>query len=247
MPKMTIQPTRPACLTLTPGHIERVHRPVPEQDPMPGRTPMTDELRAEMADKLLAANPGGPFWIFAYGSLIWKPAFEFTETCTCTAHGWHRSFCIDMESWRATPEQRGLMLALDRGGSCTGVAYRMPDDDPHGRMVRLLEREMGHAEAFPWLRWLTVRAGSRSFRALTFYCAPPDGDRLIRLPVCDQVHRLARAVGPVGSCADYLLNTVTHLEALGIRDSYLWKMQALVAAEIDAITEANGWSAPPDR
>ena len=111
----------------------------------------------------------------------------------------------------------------------------MPGDDPHGRMLRLLKREISYHVDLPWLRWLTVRANGAAFRALAFYCAPAQDDDLVHLSLQAQAARIARAVGHSGSCAEYLRNTVSHLEALGIRDRYLWRLQALVAAEIDAM------------
>lgn len=235
MPTQTTLRRTPA---LTADHVARIAREVPEQDPSDQAETLTEEDRAALAHRLLAENDGAPFWIFAYGSLIWKPAFEYDEAQACIAHGWHRSFCLNLLGWRASPDQPGLMLALERGGSCTGMAYRMPGDAAHYRMMRLLEREVSRHKHIPWIRWLTVRANGRKFRALTFYCAPPCDDGVLQLPLDQQALRLARAVGPVGSCAEYLLNTVTHLEALGIRDRYLWRLQALVAAEIDAISAA---------
>ncbi|MFO1203673.1 MAG: gamma-glutamylcyclotransferase, partial [Tabrizicola sp.] len=178
---------------------------------------------------------GGAFWIFAYGSLIWKPEFEHVEARRGRVHGWRRSFCLGIRDWRATPDQPGLMLALERGGSCTGVAYRLPGDDPQGRMLRLLKREIDFHESIPWLRWVTVHAAEVSVRALAFYCAPDGHPWVERLAADEQARRLALAVGYVGSCAEYLYNTVSHLEALGIRDRYLWNLQARVAAEIDSL------------
>lgn len=238
-------------IALTAEHVARVYREIPDPgQTSPTHTPMTDEDKADFARKLLAENDGKPFWVFAYGSLIWKPAFEYDERLPCLLHGWHRSFCMDMRGWRATPEQPGLMLALDRGGSCSGVAYRMPEDDQLGRMIRLIEREGGFQQMIPWVRWVTLRAGGESFRGLVFYCTPSDakfhGDgegRLVRLSMEDQTHRIARAVGHAGSCAEYLFNTVTHLEELGIHDSYMWKLQELVADEIDAVHGPAGCAA----
>ena len=173
--------------------------------------------------------------MLAYGSLIWKPAFEHVEARRVAVHGWRRAFCMDMHDWRATPAQPGLMMALARGGACVGVAYRMPDDDPEGRMLRLIYREVGYAEDRPWLRWVTARAGGETLRTLAFYCAPPAAPTLLHLPIEAQAARIARAAGPAGRCAEYLHATLVHLEAMGIRDSYLWRLQALVAAEIDTI------------
>ena len=224
-------------LLLTEAHIARVARVVPDPGPGNRYTRLTDADRDALAHRLLHENTGAPFWVFAYGSLIWKPAFEHVEAKPCIAHGWRRSFCLNIQGWRATPEQPGLMLALAKGGACSGMAYRMPDDDAHGRMLRLLEREVSYHVDVPWLRWLTVRSGGKVFRALGFYCAPKQDDDLVQLPIAEQAVRLSRAVGPTGSCAEYLRNTVEHLEALGIHDRYLWQLQAMVAKEIDAMLQ----------
>lgn len=223
-------------LSLTRDHVARVHRDLPETDPSYPFTPMTEADFADFSRGLLAQKGEGPFWVFAYGSLIWKPAFEFVESAPCRVIGWRRSYCLGLDTWRGTPEQPGLMLALDRGGSCVGVAYRMPDDSAEERMLRLVIREMSYHEDRVWHRWIPARVGGRTVRVLAFWCAPPSPNpNLVRLALPDQVHRIARAVGYGGSCAEYLLNTVEHLEQLGLHDSYLWHLQALVAAEIDRL------------
>ncbi len=235
---------RPArALDLTEALVARVHRHVP--DPglrhYDGLTVLSPEDKAVAARRLLAQNEGRPFWVFGYGSLIWKPAFEHVEHRRVTARGWRRAFCLEIESWRATPEEPGLMLGLVTGGSCAGMAYRMPPDDPEGRMLRLLEREVSYHEDVALARWLTVRdADAEPIRALTFYAAPLRNENFTALPIEEQARRLARAVGHVGSCAEYLRNTVQHLEEAGIRDSYLWRLQQLVAAEIAALPPVEG-------
>lgn len=222
-------------MALGPAHVAKVARVVERVPRTTGLTPLSDADFEALAARLVADLAGGPFWIFAISSLIWKPAFEYVEARRGIVHGWRRSYCLEITDWRATPESPGLMLALDRGGSCTGVAYRMPEDEAHGRMLRLLRREIGSHEGIPWLRWVTVRSPEGPVRALAFYCTPQDDPDVVRLPIEEQARRLARAVGHVGSCAEYLYNTVSHLEALGIRDRYLWELQARVAAEIDRI------------
>lgn len=223
-------------LSLTARHIARIHREMAPLERIGSYTQLTDAGFVTAAEGLLAQNDGAPFWVLAYGSLIWKPAFDHVEALPCHVPGWRRSFCLNMTNWRATPEEPGLMLGLDRGGSTLGVIYRMPPDQPVERMVRLLRREIAAEEDLAWQRWVTVRAGGRTLRALAFWCAPREADAaLIRLPLAQQAHRIARAVGHMGSCAEYLLNTVEHLEKLGLHDSYLWRLQELVAAEIEAL------------
>lgn len=221
---------------LTAAHVAKVHREVPEREvPSPHRKMVTADQEA-YSRQLLDELGTEPFWVFAYGSLIWKPAFDHVEARTVHLAGWRRRFCLKLTNWRATPEQPGLMLALDRGGSCVGVAYRMPQDAPLERMVRLLQRETSHHEDMRWQRWVTVRSGDERFRALAFWCAPsgPAGD-LLRLSIEEEAAWIARSVGFAGNGPEYLLNTVEHLEQLGLHDSYLWRLQGLVAAEIEAL------------
>lgn len=222
-------------MALGPAHLAKVAREVERGPQNPRFRLLSDEDFSAHAARLVAELNGDPFWIFAYGSLIWNPGFEHVASRNGVVHGWRRSFCIHITNWRGTPETPGLMLGLARGGACKGVAYRLPDDDPHRRMLRLLRREVSCHEDMLWLRWVTVRGKDGPIRALTFYCAPNGDPDAVLLPLEEQAGRLARAVGFKGSCAEYLYNTVSHLEALGIRDRYLWDLQARVAAEIDRL------------
>ena len=231
----TVRRRRPLSLTGT--HLAKVARDVPRSDGASRFSELSEAELEALARQKLADLAGRPFWVFAYGSLIWKPAFEYTEARRGIVHGWRRAFCLHTTNWRATPEEPGLMLALARGGACTGIAYRMPDDAPFDRMLRLLRREISYHVDLPWLRWLAVRAEREVFCALTFYCDPLDDPDVIHLPLVDQARRLARAVGHIGSSAEYLHNTVEHLEALGIRDRYLWTLQRMVAEEINALPD----------
>ena len=227
---MRQHPRRP--LHLTEDLVARVERFEPDSGPEAGLTPLSDEDRENTARDLLAQLAGQPFWVFAYGSLIWKPAFDHVEARPVRVYGWRRCFSLDIVRWRATVEQPGLMLALARGGACNGVAYRLDRHDAFQQMMRLLEREVSYHQDIPSVRWVTCRTADASFRALTFYAAPRSDPFYIYLPLAEQARRLARAAEHAGSCAAYLRNTVEHLEQLGIRDRYLWDMQRRVAAEI---------------
>src|SRR5690606_26357249 len=102
-----------------------------------------DDHRATIRELMAKIDNPGEIWFFAYGSLIWRPACEFVEMRTGTVRGWHRSFCLGwLNSWRASDATPGLMLALDRGGACKGVAYRVPPDRVEENLIALLEREM---------------------------------------------------------------------------------------------------------
>lgn len=222
------------ALHLTEELVARVERLEPEHPGRRGLPWMEDADYARHAARLLEEAGEGPVWIFAYGSLIWKPAFAPAAERPAVLHGWRRSFCIHLESWRGTPEEPGLMLALERGGSCRGMAYALPEAERAAAMEALLRREIGYEVDFSSVRWVTVRGEAGPFRALVFYAAPLHPGMHVRLTLDEQVRRLARAAGHMGSCAAYLRNTVQHLEELGIRDRYLWQLQRLVAEEIAA-------------
>jgi cation transport protein ChaC len=193
---------------------------------------MTDEEYEHATHEFLRRKSDTPFWIFAYGSLIWRPDFEHIEHRTCKAFGWRRSFCLDIVRWRATPQQPGLMMCMDYGGCCHGVAFRLPDGKDHEQMLRLLRREASYKEDLSSFRWIDVHDGKQKFRALTFWAAPRSPGYYVNLPIEEQAQRLARAAGHLGTSAEYLHNTIVKLEEFGIHDSYLWRLQELVAGEI---------------
>jgi cation transport protein ChaC len=196
-------------------------------------TPLTEAEQDSIALGLLDELGAEPLWVFAYGSLIWKPTFEAIEKRRATAIGWHRSFCMELIGWRATPEQPGLMMALDRGGRCTGVAFRLRDEDRLTELSRIVRREIVVKEDLDMVRWIKVHTEAGKLRALVFWAGPKQGEGIsLKLPLEKVAWVLARACGHAGSCAEYLYNTVSHLEALGIRDRNLWRLQHLVAEEI---------------
>lgn len=203
--------------------------------PDPLRIPITESEIEALAERLCQESGEGPLWIFAYGSLIWKPDFEAVEARVGAAKGWHRSFCLHMTRWRGSQTQPGLMLALKRGGRCRAIAFRLDDDDRLGQIRRMLRREIGTLEDAATIRWIWVQTQEGPVRALVFW-ADPKGERVTpKLPLEKVAGVLARACGHRGSCAEYLYLTVKHLEEWGIRDRNLWQLQKLVANEIRAI------------
>ncbi|MEX2648249.1 MAG: gamma-glutamylcyclotransferase [Alphaproteobacteria bacterium] len=225
-------------MALTPELVRRIHRDEPEVGPLPGTTPLTEADFDAMAERLLARlEPGADLRVFAYGSLLWRPACEHEDQRRARLSGWHRSFCFRVPRFRGTPERPGLMLALDRGGACIGVVQRHAGAKARQRLGLVLRREMSVHETPNQPRWLTVidEDGARhpalafaADRASHLYCG--------RQPVDATVETLAAAIGHVGSCAEYLMKTVERLAALGIHDRYLWRLQELVAARIMAET-----------
>ncbi len=222
-------------MSLTPRLVALTLRPEPDLGPEPGWTQMTERELDALAQHYDAECGDDPLWVFAYGSLIWKPDFDAVENRRASAFGWHRSFCLKMHRWRGSPEQLGLMLALERGGRCDGVIYRVRADDRLDQIRRMLHREIRFQENRDMVRWITVKTDAGPRRVMVFWAGPKGPRILSRLPLDQVAHILARACGPIGSCAEYLFNTVHHLEEFGIRDRNLWRLQQMVAAEIKTL------------
>lgn len=227
--------THGSTMSLTAELVALCHRVVPEPPREPALVRFADADYDRAATETLAKLGDDPIWVFAYGSLVWKPSGELAEQRRGTAFGWHRSFCIEMRSWRGSPEQPGLMMALRSGGSCTGIAQRMAGENRHDVMVRLLEREIGGPIGYSALRLIDLHTDDGPLRALCFYADPPEASGQPERPVEQVASTLACACGHAGSGAEYLFRTVTALKAFGIHDPHLWQLQHLVANEIRVI------------
>ena len=225
-------------MALTPDLVALVHRVVEDAGQELGLSYQTDEDYEAAVESILASHPAGEdAWLFAYGSLIWKPEIDQIDARRGTAQGWHRSFCFRIIRHRATKEQPGLMMALDRGGQCRGVLYRLAAADLEGQLGKLFRREFTVKPQNTIPRWISVGTDQGNVRALAFVMnrdAPTYTGRLLPEEIADI---LARACGHWGSGADYLRNTVAHLEENGIRDRNLWRLQKLVAERIRAMPE----------
>ena len=227
-------PRAKEALSLTAELVALVERTEPDPGPEPGSHDHTDAEYRAMAEQLADSAPPGPFWLFAYGSLIWNPELDtIHEQRVAVARGWHRSFCLRLTRWRGTRELPALMLALDRGGSCTGVAYRPPDENKVGQLEKLLRREIDANPPTNVGRWITVRIDGVTVTALAFVAERTgpayDGARTHQ----EVASILARADGHWGSAAAYLHRTVAKLDEHGIHDRNLWTIQKLVAKQID--------------
>ncbi|WP_458369555.1 gamma-glutamylcyclotransferase [Pseudomonas fluorescens] len=218
---------------LTAELVARVERFEPDPGPEPGTTEHTEAEFDAMVEALLFEYKPQELWIFAYGSLIWSPEFDFLESRSATAFGWHRSFCLKLTRWRGTRELPALMLALDRGGSCNGLAYRLPTQDHFKQLGLLMVREIDANPPTNVPRWISVKTESGIVRALAFVAARDGMAYAGKLPMEKVAHVLARAAGHWGSAAQYLFRTVTMLEEHGIRDRNMWRIQSLVAQEIE--------------
>jgi cation transport protein ChaC len=171
--------------------------------------------RAASLAAFLGDRPEGDVWVFGYGSLMWNPALEIAESRGAKLAGWHRSFCLWNTFGRGSPEKPGLTLALEPGGSCTGVAFRLEAARAQEELAILWNREMLTGAYLP--RWVPLVSAQGPVQALTF-CANRAHDRYTgRLPRARVAELLASASGPLGRSRDYLERTVTELERLGVR------------------------------
>lgn len=190
-----------------------------------------------MSDSLRPANPSiappaalpsdGEFWVFAYGSLMWNPEFDFVERVPALLWGAHRALCIQSMHYRGTQEVPGLVLGLDRGGSCRGVGFRVAPENAARTYAYLTEREMVTRVYTEQWRLLRLDDGRR-VKALTYF-ADPHHPQYIRLTTREEIlQRVVAAQGIKGPCRDYVLATLKAMAEIGIRDHALdWLSSAL--------------------
>jgi cation transport protein ChaC len=227
-----LQQRRQRVMSLTKELVGMCHREIPRAAPNPDEHRFDDDEFDQAASELLVKLGDAPIWVFAYGSLIWNPPVLPAEQRMCVAAGWHRSFCLEMRSWRGTPEEPGLMMALRTGGSCAGAAQLYHDDDQHWLMVTLLKREIGGPIGLSSLKFIDLQTAGGLVRALCFYAEPVEVRGKPDLPLNDVAEILSRACGHAGSGAEYLFETIQALETAGIHDSELWILQEMVARDI---------------
>jgi cation transport protein ChaC len=188
------------------------------------------ERAASIQETLAGRPPGEPVWLFGYGSLIWNPTIHTVERRNARIEGWHRAFCLSVSVGRGTRANPGLVLGLDAGGSCTGVAFRLAEDAIGGELKLLWRREMLANAYVP--RWLDVldETGVRFGSAIAFVIDPATDRYAGNLAHEVIIERLATAVGELGSAADYLFRTRDGLRAQGIPDPELERLAASVEA-----------------
>ncbi len=194
--------------------------------------PLSDEERAASVKRMLAAVPAGEdVWLFGYGSLMWNPMVHFREQVHGLLYGYHRRFCFWVRTGRGTHDMPGLMLGLDRGGSCRGMAFRIAAGIAEEELNLLWMREMISGIYMP--RWVNVHTPEGKLKAITFVVDRTHQQYIQELPHEKAARHIARAGGWLGTCRAYLENTIEHLEELGFSDSYLNRLHKLVRADTD--------------
>lgn len=168
-------------------------------------------------------------WVFAYGSLIWRPDFPYLERRNARLIGAHRALCVYSWVYRGTPEHPGLVLGLDRGGMCRGLAYRVAADERDNVIAYLREREQVTPVYLERMREVRFDDGAGA-SALTYVVDRRSGQYAGKLDADTQFRIVAEASGRSGPNRDYVINTAEHLAELGIPDPLLAGLAARLRA-----------------
>jgi len=171
----------------------------------------------------------GDLWVFGYGSLMWRPGFEFIEKVPARLIGEHRALCVYSFDHRGTPEKPGLVLGLDRGGACRGIAFRVAPDLRERTVLYLREREQTTHVYREVMRsvWLDNEARQR-VSALTYVADRGHVQYAGRLPLGEQLRIVRQGHGRSGNNRDYVLATVKAIEAEGFRDAQLHQLATML-------------------
>lgn len=181
-----------------------------------------DELKASRRSMVPDDADCSDLWVFGYGSLIFNPIMEHVDRVRAQIFGHHRRFCLWTRLGRGTPDCPGLVLALDRGGSCTGVAYKLNPANAIAELDLLWRREM--ITLAYRACWLTLHTDEGKKPAIGFVARPDRENYATPMSISEEADTIAAAVGFIGPCRDYLFDTVKALHANGIRDPHLEKL-----------------------
>ena len=193
-----------------------------------------EEALLESRRSLLADDANcGDVWVFGYGSLICNPVIAFEKRVMARAYGYHRRFCLWTQIGRGSPDCPGLVLSLDRGGSCAGVAFKLSAERAIAELDLLWRREMLTLSYQP--RWINLHTVEGTKRAVAFvadrqhpaYAPPMSFDCLVTV--------VASAVGFNGFCRDYLFDTLGGMRNFGVRDR---SMEKLAQAVVERLASA---------
>lgn len=162
-------------------------------------------------------------WIFGYGSLMWRPGFPFAERRHARLRGYHRALCILSHVHRGTPDQPGLVLGLDRGGSCHGVAFRVAPEHRDATVAYLREREQVTAVYMERRLRIELDDG-REVQALAYVVDRSHAQYAGQLPYADLLRLVRQGRGVSGANPDYVRSTHEHLAAMGVVDPVLARL-----------------------
>ena len=180
---------------------------------------------------MTAADASGDLWVFGYGSLMWRPGFDFVERRDAAVRGYHRALCVYSVVHRGTVETPGLVLGLDRGGACRGVAFRVEAARRAATLDYLRAREQATA-VYREIMLPTRLVGGATVRAVAYVADRRHSQYAGRLERAELARLVRQGVGVSGPNVDYVLNTCAHLAGLSIRDETLEWLAREVCGEM---------------
>tara|TARA_B100000676_G_scaffold290828_1_gene324781 strand:+ start:2430 stop:3059 length:630 start_codon:yes stop_codon:yes gene_type:complete len=172
-----------------------------------------------------------PVWIFGYGSLMWNPRFSFDAFEPAKVFGYHRRFCVYSHIYRGTSENPGLVLGLDRGGSCKGIAFRISASAAHKVLGAVWDREMIYGIYLAQDVYAKINDGRILCR--TFVVNPNHQQYAARMSDLQIAKIISGAHGKAGPNTAYLQNTLNHMQIVGFSDPSLWRIQHAVEQFLD--------------
>jgi cation transport protein ChaC len=178
------------------------------------------------SDNTSGDNTPGDIWVFGYGSLIWDPKFPVVESRTAVLHGYRRSLCILSIRNRGTAECPGLVVGLERGGSCVGRAHRVAAEHVEDTIAYLHERELATHSYIPKKLPISLQSGER-IKAVTFVARVKHPQYAGGLSETRQAELIVQGHGPYGTSLDYLRNVIRHLDECGIASGPLHRVLAI--------------------
>jgi cation transport protein ChaC len=171
----------------------------------------------------------GDLWVFGYGSLMWRPGFAFIEQVPARLIGEHRALCVYSFVHRGTAEKPGLVLGLDRGGACRGIAFRVAEKHRAATIAYLRAREQVTSVYREVMRsvWLENEPRQR-VSALVYVVDRGHGQYAGRLSLAEQFRHVLQGHGQSGANREYVLSTVKAIEAEGFRDPQLHQLALML-------------------
>lgn len=191
------------------------------------RDTASDEGHPPASSEVEAAHD--EFWVFGYGSLLWKQGFPFVEAEPARLEGYHRALCVHSWRHRGTEERPGLVLGLEGGGACDGTAYRVDEAHREATVAYLRERELVTNVYLERVLPVRLVGQDRSVRCLTYVVDPTHPQYASGMSVSEKVERILGAQGMGGPNDEYVLNTVAKLKEAGVRDERLERVAAGLA------------------
>ena len=189
--------------------------------------PLKQTVASLRHEHAVSHDDGDDLWVFSYGSLIWRPGFAFLDRVPARLTGLHRALCVYSFVHRGTPEKPGLVLGLERGGACRGIAYRVSAALRHDTIAYLRTREQVTSVYRETTRLVTLTdAERRRVRALVYVVDHGHVQYAGRLSLAEQLRCVRQGHGQSGPNRDYVIETVKALESLGFRDEPLHLLAA---------------------